>query len=116
MPLSGRAGQSGSVTAIEAPIAGTTNSVTTINPSVQVQGPYAGSSSSTAKLPYSGKLSLRDAIQRALNFNLSRNSLNSAVRQAQGQSQIARSARSPTSAAISPKTWLQTNAAPKACT
>src|SRR5580700_5586205 len=43
LPLSGRGGQSGSVTAVEAPIAGTTNSVTTINPSVQVQGPYAGS-------------------------------------------------------------------------
>lgn len=43
LPLSGRAGNSGSVTAIEAPIAGTTNSVTTINPSVQIQGPFTGS-------------------------------------------------------------------------
>ncbi len=79
LPLSGRAGNSGSVTAIEAPIAGTTNSVTTINPSVQVQGPYAGSSSSTAKLPFTGKLSLRDAIQRGLNFNLGAANLNRAV-------------------------------------
>src|SRR5476649_2294226 len=62
LPLSGRAGGNGSVTAVEAPIAGTTNSVTTINPSVQVQGPYIGSSTSTANHPFSGKLSLRDAI------------------------------------------------------
>ena len=58
LPLSGRAGQSGSVTTVEAPIAGTTDSVNTINPTVQVQGPYSGSASSTAKLPFSGKLSL----------------------------------------------------------
>src|ERR1035438_1910163 len=40
LPLSGRGGGNGSVTAVEAPIAGTTNSVVTINPTVQVQGPY----------------------------------------------------------------------------
>jgi outer membrane protein TolC len=95
LPLSGRAGNSGSVTAIEAPIAGTTNSVTTINPSVQIQGPYTGSSSSTAKLPFAGKLSLRDAVERGLNFNLGATNLNRAVRQAQGQSEIARSALLP---------------------
>jgi outer membrane protein TolC len=83
------------VTAVEAPIAGTTDSVNTINPSVQVQGPYAGSSSSTAKLPFAGKLSLRDAIERGLNYNLGAEGLNHAVRQAQGQSQIARSALLP---------------------
>jgi outer membrane protein TolC len=95
LPLSGRAGNSGSVTAIEAPIAGTTNSVTTINPSVQVQGSYSGSTSSTAKLPFTGKLSLRDAIERGLNFNLGSANLNRAVSQAQGQSEIARSALLP---------------------
>jgi outer membrane protein TolC len=95
LPLSGRPGNSGSVTAIEAPIAGTTNSVTTINPSVQVQGPYTGSSSSTAKLPFAGKLSLRDAIQRGLGYNLGATNLNRTVLQAQGQSQIARSALLP---------------------
>jgi len=91
LALSGRAGNSGSVTAVEAPIAGTTNSVTTINPSVQIQGPYTGSASSTAKLPFAGKLSLRDAIERGLNFNLGATNLNRTVRQAQGQSEIARS-------------------------
>jgi outer membrane protein TolC len=95
LPLSGRAGNSGSVTAIESPIAGTTNSVATINPSVQVQGPYTGSSSSTARLPFAGKLSLRDAIERGLNVNLGAANLNRTVTQAQGQSEIARSALLP---------------------
>ena len=95
LPLSGRAGNSGSVTAIETPIAGTTNSVTTINPSVQIQGPFTGSSSSTAKLPFNGKLSLRDAIERGLNLNLGATNFNRTVRQAQGQSEIARSALLP---------------------
>ena len=95
LPLSGRSGQSGSVTAIESPIAGTTTSVDTINPSVQVQGPYTGSASSTAKLPFSGKLSLREAIARGLNYNLGAVGQSNAVRQAQGQSQISRSALLP---------------------
>ena len=111
LPLSGRAGNSGSVTAIEAPIAGTTNSVTTINPSVQVQGPYAGSSSSTAKLPFAGKLSLRDAIQRGLNFNLGAANLNRAALQAQGQSEIARSALLPNVSGYLAENLAQTNLA-----
>jgi outer membrane protein TolC len=111
LPLSGRASGSGSVTAIEAPIAGTTNSVTTINPSVQVQGPYTGSSASTAKLPFTGKLSLRDAIERALAYNLGSLGLNHAVRQAQGQSQIARSALLPNVSGYLAETVQQVNLA-----
>ena len=95
LPLSGRAGQNGSVTAVESPVAGTTNSVDTINPTVQVQGPYTGSARSTAKLPFSGKLSLREAIERGLNYNLGPVGLSNAARQAQGQSQVARSALLP---------------------
>src|ERR1035437_9758037 len=111
LPLSGRAGSSGSVTAIEAPVAGTTNSVTTINPSVQVQGPYIGSSESTANHPFSGKLSLREAIDRGLNYNLGAAGLNHAVRQAQGQSQIARSALLPNVTAYLEETLQQANLA-----
>jgi hypothetical protein len=59
IPLSGRTGQSGSVAATEAPIPGANTSVNTINPTVQVQGPYAGSVDSTNAIPFSGKLSLR---------------------------------------------------------
>jgi outer membrane protein TolC len=111
LPLSGRGGQNGSVTAVEAPIAGTTDSVTTINPSVQVQGPYAGSSSSTAAMPFSGKLSLRDAIQRGLSYNLGATQLDRTVRQAQGQSQIARSALLPNVSGYLAESLQQTNLA-----
>jgi len=109
LPLYGHNGQNGSVTAIEAPIAGTTNSVTTINPSVQVQGPYAGSS--TSKAAFSGKLSLRDAIQRGLGYNLGASGLNNAARQAQGQSQIARSALLPNINGYLAENLQQTNLA-----
>jgi len=95
LPLSGRNGQNGSVVAVETPIAGTTNSVNTINPAVQVQGPYSGGARSTTKLPFSGKLSLREAIERGLDFNLGAVGLSNAARQAQGQSQVARSALLP---------------------
>jgi outer membrane protein TolC len=95
LPLSGRSGGDGSVTAVEAPIAGTTNSVTTINPSVQVQGSYAGSAMGAAGREFSGKLSLRDAIARGLSYNLGSASLNHGVREAQGQSEVARSALLP---------------------
>jgi outer membrane protein TolC len=111
LPLSGRTGGNASVTAIEAPIAGTTNSVTTINPSVQVQGPYAGSSPSAAARPFSGKLSLRDAIDRGLSYNLGTNNLNHTVRQAQGQSQIARSALLPNVSGYLAENLQQTNLA-----
>src|SRR3984893_14211446 len=95
LPLAGRSAQNGSVLAVESPIAGTTNSVNTINPTVQVQGPYAGGTRSTSKLPFSGKLSLREAIERGLDFNLGAVGLSYAARQAQGQSQVARSALLP---------------------
>src|SRR5436853_3474030 len=57
LPLSGKAGQTGSVTPIQSPVPGTTASVNTVNPSVQVQGPYSGSMRSTNAMPFSGKLS-----------------------------------------------------------
>jgi outer membrane protein TolC len=109
LPLSGRAGGNGSVTAIEAPIAGTTNSVTTINPSVQVSGPYAGSTLGASTRPFSGKLSLRDAIARGLSFNLGAANLNHSVLQAQGQSQIARSALLPNVSGYLAENLAQTN-------
>ena len=111
LPLSGRSGQNGSATAIEAPIAGTTNSVNTINPSVQVQGPYTGSSPSTGKQPFTGKLSLREAVDRGLSYNLGAMNLNNAVRQAQGQSQIARSSLLPNISGYLAETLQQINLA-----
>ena len=93
LPLSGRTGQNGSVTATESPVPGTTTSVNTINPSVQVQGPYAGSAQS--RPPFSGKLSLREAVERALRYNLGSIGVSQAVEQARGQTRVARSAPLP---------------------
>jgi outer membrane protein TolC len=95
VPLSGRTVESGSVTAAQAPVAGTTNSVNTINPSIQTAGPYTGSASSTSKMPFSGKLSLRDAVARGLDYNLGSVGLSIAMRQAHGQTLVARSALLP---------------------
>jgi hypothetical protein len=60
LPLSGRTSQSnGTVKATESPIAGVTNSVNTLNSTIQVEGVYAGSTPSTAQLPFSGALGFR---------------------------------------------------------
>jgi outer membrane protein TolC len=91
LPLSGRTGQNGSVIAVQNPVPGATSSVNTLNPSVQVQGPYAGSANSTAAMPFSGKLGFRDAINRALAYDLGAVGMTQAVRQAQGISRAARS-------------------------
>jgi len=93
LPLSGRTGQSGSVTAVESPIPGATTSVNTINPSVEVQGPFSGSSS--GRLSFSGKLSLHDAVERALRYNLGAIGLAEAAQQANGETRVARSALLP---------------------
>lgn len=92
LPLSGRGAQNGSVNAVQTPLPGVTSSVNTLNSTVQVQGPYAGSIQRGA---FAGKLTLQDAIQRALQYNLGTTGLNLAVRQARGQSRTARSALMP---------------------
>ncbi len=93
LPLSGRSAQNGSVTATENPVPGTTTSVNTINPQVQVQGPYQGSAE--GRRAFTGKLSLHDAIDRALEYNLGSLGLSEAVRQAHGGLRVARSALLP---------------------
>lgn len=92
LPLSGRNGQSGTVAATEAPVPGTTTSVNTINPSVQIQGAYTGSASSSQFLV---KLSLHQAIQRALEYNLGGVGALHATEQARGQYRVTRSALLP---------------------
>src|ERR1035438_10742659 len=49
LSLSGRTVQNGSVTATQSPVPGTTTSVNTINPTLQVSGSFAGSTGSTAR-------------------------------------------------------------------
>ena len=95
LPLSGRSGQGGGVTTTETAVPGTTTSVNTINPTIQVQGPYAGSAQSTAKFPFTGKLSLQEAVSRAVEYNLGAIGLTQAVRQSRGQARVARSALLP---------------------
>jgi len=109
LPLSGRSPQGGSVTATQTAIPGTTNSINTINPTVQVQGPFSGSTSSVTKIPFTGRLSLREAVDRAVEFNLGAVGLTQAVRQSRGQSKIARSALLPNLNASLSETVQQTN-------
>jgi len=109
VPLSGRTGQAGSVTAAQSPVAGTTNSVNTINPSIQTAGPYTGSELSTAKMPFSGKLSLREAVARGLEYNLGAVGLTLAMRQAHGQAQVVRSALMPNVSGSLSETVQQTD-------
>jgi outer membrane protein TolC len=95
LPLSGRAAQNGSVTATESPVPGTTTSVNTINPTLQVSGSFGGSVGSPATLPFSGRLSLREAVERGLEYNLGAVGMAQAVRQARGQQLVARSSLLP---------------------
>jgi outer membrane protein TolC len=95
LPLSGRPGQGGSVNTTETAVPGTTSSVNTLNPTVLVVGPYTGSASSVAAMPFSGQLSFREAIQRGLVYNLGAVGLANAVRHASGSSQVVRSALLP---------------------
>jgi outer membrane protein TolC len=89
LPLSGRNQQTGAVTAVQSPVPGTTTSVNTTNPSVQVQGPYTGSSAAARR--FDGKLTLPDAIERGIEYNLGPIGLNELLRQARGQDKIVRS-------------------------
>jgi outer membrane protein TolC len=93
LPRSGRTGQGGAVTAGQSPVPGTTTSVNTINPTVRVQGPFSGSALGMRST--SGKLSLREAIQRAIEYNLGAVDQRQAVRMAHGQKKIVRSALLP---------------------
>src|SRR5690349_4035378 len=92
LPLSGRGAQTGSVNSAQTPLPGITSSVSTLNTTVQVQGPFTGSVSPE---PVSGKLTLEDAIHRGIEHNLGATGLNLAVRQARGQTRTARSALMP---------------------
>jgi outer membrane protein TolC len=95
LPTSGRSNQGGSVGVAEQPVAGTTTSVNTLNPAVQISGPYSGSALSTKTMPFSGKLSLREALQRALGYNLGSVGVAQTLRQNSGQVTVARSALLP---------------------
>jgi outer membrane protein TolC len=89
LQASGRNSQGGSVGATELPVSGTTTSVNTLNPSVQISGPYAGSMRSTTAIPFTGKLSLEEALKRGLGYNLGAAGLTHTVRQNSAQARAA---------------------------
>ena len=89
LPLSGRTGQPGSVSAQQSAVPGTTQSVNTINSNLSVQGSY--SQSALSGKPLAGKLSLRDAVAMGLEYNLGAIADNNAVLQAHGQMRVTRS-------------------------
>ena len=91
LPLSGRTGQGGGVVVNQATIPGVTTSVNTLSTTVQVQGPYSGSIAARTPALAEGKLSLKEAIRRGLQYNLGNIGMSQAVRQSRGQSLVARS-------------------------
>ncbi len=95
LPLSGRGGPGGGVIATQTAVPGTTTSVNTLNPTVQVSGSFSGSANSTSARPFSGKLSLQEAVDRAIEYNLGTVGLAQAMRQVHGQTRVARSALLP---------------------
>ena len=95
LPASGRNNQGGSVGATEQPVPGTTTSVNTLNPSVQISGPYSGSARSTTAMPFSGKLSLAGSAAARLAYNLGAVGITQTVRQNSAQVKVARSALLP---------------------
>jgi outer membrane protein TolC len=111
VPLSGRATQGGSVVATETPVPGATTSVTTMNPTVQIQGAFAGSTRRGTRAPLAVALSLPDAIRRGLEYNLGALNLGQVVAQARGQQAVARSALRPNVVADLTGTRQQVNLA-----
>jgi len=109
LPLSGTNGQSGAVGVEQVPVAGTTASVNTLNTSIQASGPFTGSVNGSAKRPFSGNLSFMDAIGRGLDYNLGTEGVAQAIRQAQGQTKVARSSLLPNLSATASETEQQTN-------
>jgi outer membrane protein TolC len=109
LPLSGRSGQAGSVTATQTPTPGTTTSVNTINPTVQTQGSFSGSVMGAARIPFSGRLSLREAVGRGIDFNLGEVGLTNAVAESRAQRKIVRSALLPNISGYLSETVQQLN-------
>src|ERR1017187_7795173 len=109
LPLSGQTQLNGGVTSVQVPVAATTASVNTLNTSVQATGSFTGSVDGISKSPFSGPLSFTDAIHRGLDFNLGTAALSQLIRQAQGQTRVARSALLPNLDATASETVQQLN-------
>jgi outer membrane protein TolC len=111
LPLSGRSTQGGSVTATQTAVPGATTSVNTVSPTMQVQGALVGSVPGSSKEPFSGLLTLREAVQRGLDYNLGTVNLSHVIKQARSQRTIARSVLLPNLAGDLTATLQQINLA-----
>src|SRR5262245_27005830 len=83
IPLSGRSAPGGSITAVESVVPGVTGSISTVNPTIQVQGAFGGST--RGKQPLNAPLSLQEALRRGLEYNLGTLNLASTIGHARGQ-------------------------------
>ncbi len=110
LPASGR-NNPGSVSAIQQPVPGTTTSVNTLNPTVSISGPFSGSVRSTTAIPFSGRLSLDEALKRGLAYNLGAVGLTQTARQNSAQARAARSALLPNISSTLSETVEQTDLA-----
>jgi outer membrane protein TolC len=90
LPLSGRTAAPGSVGVTQTTTPGG-QSVNTLNTTVQTQGAYQGSVPASQTPGPSLAISLDDAIQRGFKTNLGSITFNETVRQAEGESTVARS-------------------------
>ncbi|MBV8847229.1 MAG: TolC family protein [Bryobacterales bacterium] len=89
LPLSGRE-PTGAVITIETPQTGAgANSVNTLNPSIQIQGAYQGSTPVGTAAAEPLALTLEDAIKRGIQYNLGSIGASQAVRQARAQRLLA---------------------------
>jgi outer membrane protein TolC len=86
LPLSGRTGQTGSVTTNQSTVnAGGASSVNLINSTVNVQGPYSGSIQNGKATSTPVSLTLAEAIGKGLQYNLGNVTSANGILQAQGQ-------------------------------
>lgn len=103
VPLSGRSSQPGSVSITQRTTnVGGGNSVNVVDSTVDVQSSFSGSTAGGTSTGGVYALTLHEALARGLRFNLGTISQDTAVMQAQGQRQVARSSLLPNlNAAIS---------------
>jgi outer membrane protein TolC len=75
----------------------------------QTQGPFSGSVYGAARAPFSGRLSLREAVERGIDFNLGEVGLENAVAETRAQRKIVRSALLPNISGYLSETVQQIN-------
>ena len=112
LPLSGRAGQTGTVVTNQSTVnAGGTNSVNLINSTVNVQGPFEGSVPTGTSTGTAIPLTLDYALKQGLQYNLGTVTSAQSVRSAEGQRYEALNALLPNISGVIREDVQQTNLA-----